>query len=94
MHYLHGLTRGIYLEASADQFFIERNGVQYLGLLLNRALRPSPPKPDPARLNTTPIVTPGTPIHCPGITWVNTPPAKAGGFGLRLKAGSIGHPTD
>jgi hypothetical protein len=25
---------------------------------------------------------------------VNTPPAKAGGFGLRLKAGSIGHPAD
>jgi len=26
--------------------------------------------------------------------YVNTPPAKAGGFGLRLKAGSIGHSTD
>jgi hypothetical protein len=25
---------------------------------------------------------------------VNTPPAKAGGFGLRLKAGLIGHPAD
>jgi len=25
---------------------------------------------------------------------VNSPPAKAGGFGLRLKAGSIGHPAD
>jgi len=25
---------------------------------------------------------------------VNTPAAKAGGFGLRLKAGSIGHPAD
>jgi len=25
---------------------------------------------------------------------VNTPPAKAGGFGLRLKAGSIGHSAD
>jgi len=25
---------------------------------------------------------------------VNTPPAKAGGFGLRLKAGSTGHPAD
>jgi hypothetical protein len=25
---------------------------------------------------------------------VNTPPAKAGGFGLRLKAGSIGHAAD
>jgi hypothetical protein len=25
---------------------------------------------------------------------VNTPPAEAGGFGLRLKAGSIGHSTD
>jgi hypothetical protein len=25
---------------------------------------------------------------------VNTPPAKAGGFGLRLKAGSIGHTAD
>jgi hypothetical protein len=25
---------------------------------------------------------------------VNTPPAKAGGFGLRLKAGSVGHPAD
>jgi hypothetical protein len=25
---------------------------------------------------------------------VNTPPAKAGGFGLRLKAGWIGHPAD
>ncbi len=25
---------------------------------------------------------------------VNTPPAKAGGFGLRLKAGSIGRATD
>ena len=25
---------------------------------------------------------------------VNTPPAKAGGSGLRLKAGSIGHPAD
>ena len=90
MHYLHGLTRGIYLEASADQFFIERNGVQYLGLLLNRALRPSPPKPDPARLNTTPIVAPVRPYTVLALT----PPAKAGGFGLRLKAGSIDHPTD
>jgi hypothetical protein len=27
-------------------------------------------------------------------TVVNTPPAKAGGFGLRLKAGSIGHAAD
>jgi len=25
---------------------------------------------------------------------MNTPPAEAGGFGLRLKAGSIGHPAD
>jgi hypothetical protein len=25
---------------------------------------------------------------------VNTPPAKASGFVLRLKAGLIGHPTD
>jgi len=25
---------------------------------------------------------------------VNTPPAKAGGFGLRLKAGLIGHAAD
>ena len=25
---------------------------------------------------------------------VNTPPAKAGGFGLRLKAGLIGHTAD
>ena len=25
---------------------------------------------------------------------VNTPPAKAGGFGLRLKAGSVGHSAD
>ncbi len=25
---------------------------------------------------------------------VNTPPAKAGGFGLRLKAGLIGHSAD
>jgi len=25
---------------------------------------------------------------------VNTPPAEAGGFGLRLKAGLIGHPAD
>jgi transposase len=25
---------------------------------------------------------------------VNTPPAKAGGFGLRLEAGSVGHPAD
>ena len=26
--------------------------------------------------------------------YVNTPPAKAGGFGLRLKAGSIGPSAD
>jgi hypothetical protein len=36
--------------------------------------------------------------HPPKIDWcniiVNTPPAKAGGFGLRLKAGSIGHPAN
>jgi hypothetical protein len=25
---------------------------------------------------------------------VNTPPAKTGGFGLRLEAGSIGHSAD
>ena len=25
---------------------------------------------------------------------VNTPPAQAGGFGLRLKAGSVGHSAD
>jgi hypothetical protein len=25
---------------------------------------------------------------------VNIPPAKAGGFGLRLKAGSVGHPVN
>ena len=30
-----------------------------------------------------------------GYQWyVNTPPAKAGGFGLRLKAGSIGRSAD
>jgi hypothetical protein len=28
------------------------------------------------------------------IAEMNTPPAKAGGFGLRLKAGSIGHSAD
>ncbi len=28
------------------------------------------------------------------LLFVNTPPAKAGGFGLRLKAGSIGHSAD
>jgi hypothetical protein len=31
------------------------------------------------------------PAYSPG---VNTPPAKAGGFGLRLKTGSIGHSAD
>jgi len=28
------------------------------------------------------------------VSYVNTPPAKAGGFGLRLEAGSVGHPAD
>ena len=30
----------------------------------------------------------------PALVVVNTPPAKAGGFGLRLKAGSIGPSAD
>jgi hypothetical protein len=29
-----------------------------------------------------------------GVENVNTPPAKAGGFGLRLKAGFVGHAAD
>jgi len=28
------------------------------------------------------------------VSGVNTPPVEAGGFGLRLKAVSIGHPAD
>jgi hypothetical protein len=30
----------------------------------------------------------------PNYQLVNTPPAKAGGFGLRLKAGFVGHAAD
>jgi hypothetical protein len=33
-------------------------------------------------------------FHSSNKPLMSTPPAKAGGFGLRLKAGSIGHSAD
>jgi hypothetical protein len=38
--------------------------------------------------------SPGTAACASCQAHVNTPPAKAGGFELRLKAGSIGHAAD
>jgi hypothetical protein len=33
-------------------------------------------------------------LQNPAMGLMNTPPTKAGGFGLRLNAGLIGHPAD
>jgi hypothetical protein len=40
------------------------------------------------------FVAPGIGLHLNRVLHTKTTPAKAGGFGLLLKAGSIGHSAD
>jgi hypothetical protein len=48
---------------------------------------------DSGLLSPVPTTLPGE-VADRNVRQVNTPPAKAGGFGLRLKAGLIGHSAD